>query len=187
LTSGTGMLSATKMLDAEDYSHGVSMSKAEKHRKKLAEQERESDMAAKLAAIGSGSLGGEYMKHRKIDLGGGKGLQASPSLGNDNEKQIMDASSLGLIRTDASTVNLESVRGKKKAKSNGAAPMGWGGAFKRDLLDQRRDEENEEKRKGMEQRDESKTRSAMVAAASVLAADIASAAVESSDDDLDIV
>jgi len=175
------VLSAAKILDSEDYAHGASSSRAERHRKRLAEQEREREVAQKLATMGTGSLGGEYMKHRAAQGKKGPSLQDSPM----PDEHAPDADSLGLSRRDAGSVNLDPVKGAKKT-SGKAQEMGWGGAFQRGLLDQIRDQEKEEKKKAAESRSGVEVKQAMVAAASAPAATQVAKA-ESSDDDLDIV
>jgi minichromosome maintenance protein 10 len=178
-----GVLSAAKILDSEDYAHGASSSRAERHRKRLAEQEREREVAQKLATMGTGSLGGEYMKHRAAQGKKGPSLQDSPM----PDEQTPDADSLGLIRRDAGTVNLDPVKGARKASSK-AQEMGWGGAFQRGLLDQMRDQEKEDKKKAADSRSGAEVSQAMVAAASAPAtAKKQGAKMDSSDDDLDIV
>lgn len=196
--SSRSLISTSKILDAEDY-NGNNTTRAERHRRRLAEQERERETAKKLASYGGKSAGGEYMRRQaeraaeksKKDKASRRepSLQDSPDLDIETKLAPMDAASLGLIRKDVSSISLDPINGKRSALAGSATPMGWGGAFKRGLLDQMRDKEKEEKKKTAEARSEGDVRKAMLAAA----ADVETVAPrkrvreESSDDDLDIV
>lgn len=192
--SSNSLFSTSKILDAEDY-NGNSVTRAERHRRRLAEQERERETAKKLASYGGKSAGGEYMRRQaeratdKQKKDGKSSLQDSPDLDVDSKPPPMDAASLGLIRMDTSAVNLNPVNGKRSALNGSTNPIGWGGAFKRGLLDEMRDKEKEEKKKVVQARSEGDVRKLMLAAAAdtVVEKTKKRERVESSDDDLDIV
>lgn len=192
--SSNSLFSTSKILDAEDY-NGNSITRAERHRRRLAEQERERETAKKLASYGGTSAGGEYMRRQaerateKRKKDGKSSLQDSPDLDLDAKPPPMDAASLGLIRTDTSAVSLNPVNGKRSALDRSTAPIGWGGAFKRGLLDEMRDKEKEEKKKVVQARSEGDVRKVMLTAAAdtVVEKTKKRERVDSSDDDLDIV
>lgn len=119
-------LSAASLLDAEDYSNREG-SRAERHQRRLAAQEREHGLAKKLGSHGGG-LGGEYMRH-KSDLG----IEAADRK-PIHEQPVVNASSLGLVRSSESAVRLSPNKGGKfRHAATDEQPRGWGGANKRGL------------------------------------------------------
>lgn len=125
--------SAAKLLDADINGFERGRDPKELHRKRLAEQEKERELADRLAKSGSG-MGSEYMRVRtdgqaKSSLDG-SGAAASLALHDPP-----DARALGLLGNKASDVSLNPVK-RKRAQGSGthSEPMGWGGAFKTGLL-----------------------------------------------------
>lgn len=124
-----------KLLDEEsDVTQALERgcTRAELDRRRLAERERERELASKLGRVGN-SIGGEYMKSR------GDATQThvtkQQELGMDEGgSERVDAASLGLSRR-AGDVTLSPVKRKRSAAAAKMDPVGWGGAYKRGLLD----------------------------------------------------
>lgn len=153
-------INTAKRLDHDEDALNRGMSREELHRRRLADKERERELAEKLGRVG-GKAGGEYMK---VKAGGESGKPDSRSKPGNNAfdnpfhqrsadaPEPLDAASLGLLGKRATDVTLSPVKRKRTAASattagsrNAAAssssgaprraePMGWGGANKRDLL-----------------------------------------------------
>ena len=126
---------AARLLDHDVQSWERGGSRAEKHQKRLAEKEKERELAKRLGDTGSGA-GGDYM-HLK-----GSGTQNLPARGDfriqetDAQKEKRRAAMddpLGLNGKRAENVSLAPVKRKRlisgKTESF-SAPVGWGGAFK---------------------------------------------------------
>lgn len=125
-------LSAAALLDREDRGSAEAM------QKRLREKERERELARKLGRLGNG-MGAEYLKRKdERPVEQGEGERA-----DDEKYEKPDAEALGLLGKKASDVRLEPVRGRKRAfqsstgssSATGGEAMGWGGAFKRGLLE----------------------------------------------------
>lgn len=134
--TGAGRSTAA-LLDADEAdagAYGRGMSREELHRRRLADRERERELAVKLGRMGGG-MGGEYMRvrHGDVEAAGreeerGEGALPGPP---------PDAGTLGLLRNRAGEVRLSPVKRKRGQGGGGGGfsePMGWGGAYKRGLL-----------------------------------------------------
>ncbi|KAI9716077.1 MAG: hypothetical protein M1828_000488 [Chrysothrix sp. TS-e1954] len=119
-------LRTAKILDAEDYAHG-GLTKAERSRKRLAEHQKERDLAKQLGAVGTG-VGRDYMRQRHtVEDGADEGATHS-------KDPQLDAKSLGLMHSRDAAVKLSPVKGGKlRGDMSVAQPMGWSGAYKRGL------------------------------------------------------
>ena len=115
------------------------MSRQEAHRKRLAEQERERELAKKLGQLGSG-MGGEYMRVRQSSpdrasasssRAGARKEAATPDDDPFLQPEVMDAASLGLLGNKASDVNLGHSKRKRLPGSLSSEPRGWSGAYKK--------------------------------------------------------
>jgi minichromosome maintenance protein 10 len=119
--------------DIQSWERGGS--RAEKHQKRLAEKEKERELAKRLGDTGSGA-GGDYMQLK------GCGAQNLPARGDfraqetdaqkQKRKEALD-DPLGLIGKKAEDVSLAPVKRKRmfSGKTEAfSAPVGWGGAFK---------------------------------------------------------
>lgn len=104
--------SAAQLLDAEGATDRYG-SKEERFRKRIAEREKENEIARKLGEGGNGA-GSEYLR-LKQGLGATKGT-ADPEVADP-----VDASSLGLLGNRARNVHLSPM---KKRKASGQAPGG---------------------------------------------------------------
>ncbi|KAF2178829.1 hypothetical protein K469DRAFT_731431 [Zopfia rhizophila CBS 207.26] len=130
---------AAKLLDeADDWNGGAS--RAELHRKRMAEKEKERELAKRLGEIGKGT-GSDYMRMKGA---------ATPCPPARDEPRVIEAPSttqekvdsledpLGLLRKKADDVSLSPVKRKRIASGKSTAgsnePVGWSGAFKRGLL-----------------------------------------------------
>ncbi|KAF2464719.1 uncharacterized protein BDR25DRAFT_346527 [Lindgomyces ingoldianus] len=128
---------AARLLD-EDDSWERGASRAELHRKRLAEKEKERELAKKLGEIGSG-VGSDYMKVKGVDT---SSLPAKydahlTDSGGTTEKSALYDDPLGLVGKRADDVSLAPVKRKRMLSGKSTAssePVGWGGAFKRGLL-----------------------------------------------------
>lgn len=130
---------AARLLDEEDQGFDRGGSRAERHRKQLAEKEKERALAKKLGEMGRGA-GGDYMKLKGADTPnlparGDGHLQPAASLTKENTETLDDP--LGLLGKKADDVSLAPVKRKRITSGKSASsnePIGWGGAFKRGLL-----------------------------------------------------
>ncbi|KAF2424272.1 hypothetical protein EJ08DRAFT_689626 [Tothia fuscella] len=141
-------LSSASLLDEEDQRTLKGMEKKEALRKKKREREKEDDLARRLGSKGNGA-GSEYLKyHRDVErttitnANGSTTTSMKPSTTALNmASEPIDAESLGLLSNNAGLVSLSPVKGRKRAIPSGSSsnatsePMGWGGAYKRGLLD----------------------------------------------------
>ncbi|KAB2575915.1 DNA replication licensing factor mcm10 [Lasiodiplodia theobromae] len=155
--------SAANRLDQDDDALNRGMSREELHRKRLAERERERELADKLSRMG-GKAGSEYMRAKagsrpgtsstadssrssRQPAAGAAGAYDTPFTRTQDAPEPVDAASLGLLGKRASDVSLNPVKRKRTTTLGGssqptasssarhtAEPMGWGGANKRDLL-----------------------------------------------------
>jgi minichromosome maintenance protein 10 len=118
--------------DVQSWERG---SRAEKHQKRLAEKEKERELAKRLGDTGSGA-GGDYMQLK------GSGAQNLPARGDfrayetDAQKEKRRAAMddpLGLNGKKAQDVSLAPVKRKRMISlktESFSAPVGWGGASK---------------------------------------------------------
>jgi minichromosome maintenance protein 10 len=126
---------AARLMDHDVQSWERGGSRAEKHQKRLAEKEKERELAKKLGDTGSGA-GGDYMQLK------GSGAQNLPARGDfraqetdaqkQKRKEALD-DPLGLIGKKAEDVSLAPVKRKRMVSGKTeafSAPVGWGGAFK---------------------------------------------------------
>ena len=130
VVQGSG--SAAKLLDADTNAFDRGMSRAELHRKRLAEKEKERELGSKLAMIGGGGMGSEYLRLRQPE---------SERTGHHQDSESLppkDAASLDLLGRKASDVSLGAANKRKRpatSSSTSSQPMGWGGAYTKGLLD----------------------------------------------------
>lgn len=135
ITPGTG--AAARLLDGDEQPWHVG-DRAERHRKQLAEKEKERELAKKLVGMGTGA-GGDYMK-RKVES-----LQSSSRITTPADDPFLTKPEpapsaddlLGLLNRKAEDVSLGPAKRKRtmSGKSTTASqPVGWGGAFKRGML-----------------------------------------------------
>jgi minichromosome maintenance protein 10 len=141
-------LNTASMLDEEDQARLKGMERKEAIRKRKREREKEDALAKALGSKGNGA-GSEYLKyHRDVERtttthsNGTTTSHMLPTMSNPHQmaSEPVDAEALGLLSNKASNVSLSPVKGRKRgipsSKSTiNTAPMGWGGAYKRGLLD----------------------------------------------------
>ncbi|KAK5169921.1 uncharacterized protein LTR77_005899 [Saxophila tyrrhenica] len=140
--------SAAKMLDAEDTTEGLyGMSKEEASRKRLAEAQKERDLAKRLGAMGNG-VGAEYLRETTKTAVGSTtttngGVANATSQTNGQKEPYFpkpSAASLGLLANDASSARLSPAKDRRRhfglgaISTSGKEAMGWGGARKSGLL-----------------------------------------------------
>lgn len=128
---------AAKLLDRDEQPWDQT-NRAERHRKQLAEKEKERELAKKLGNMGSGA-GSDYMKMKSI--GSQKEASSSRTTANDLSQSSQDRPDsddiLSLLDRKAEDVSLGPA--KRKRINSGKSivssePVGWAGAFKRGLL-----------------------------------------------------
>ncbi|KAL1610035.1 hypothetical protein SLS60_001700 [Paraconiothyrium brasiliense] len=142
ITPGAG--SSARLLDRDEQPYHVT-DRAEKHRKQLAEKEKERELARRLGDLGSGA-GGDYMRRAALTSAPAMQSQSSRSTTALNDpfttKPSETSSSsdvLGLLNKRAEDVSLDRGLAKRKRAISGKStasnePVGWGGAGKRGLL-----------------------------------------------------
>ncbi|PVH94814.1 hypothetical protein DM02DRAFT_538664 [Periconia macrospinosa] len=123
---------AARLLDQDEQPWDQTQ-RAERHRKQLADKEKERELAKKLGEMGSGA-GSDYMRHK-----GAAGLQKPASTAADDlgKAKSTDHDFRGLLDRKAEDVSLASTKRKRELFGKSAAssePIGWGGASKRGLL-----------------------------------------------------
>lgn len=142
-----GTRSAAELLDNDDaYERGFS--RAELHRKRLAEKEKERELAKRLGEVGKG-IGSEYMKLKGAGMpnlfaSGEAKREGATSIEKEKENG-MDRTVLGLLGRKAGDVTLSPVKRKRGAggKATASEPIGWSGAFKKGLPSPKKQEQRE--------------------------------------------
>lgn len=135
ITPGAG--TAARLLDRDEQPWDQT-ARAERHRRQLAEKEKERELAKKLGEMGNGA-GSEYLKFRRPDN------QKQPSRGGTPAEDAFHAKTdtpadddfLSLLDKKAEDVSLGPVKRKRITSGKSTAsnePVGWSGAFKRGLL-----------------------------------------------------
>ncbi|KAF2843415.1 hypothetical protein M501DRAFT_994334 [Patellaria atrata CBS 101060] len=127
---------AFNLIDEDEADSGAferGYSREELHRKRLAEREKEKDLAKKLGAIGS-KMGAEYMRTRTEESSKIAAVGAAQVETLFAPTEPLDAAALGLLDKKASDVKLGAVKRKCSQANINHQPVGWSGAFKRDLL-----------------------------------------------------
>jgi minichromosome maintenance protein 10 len=139
---GAGGKSAASLLDAEDMAHSAEQQEAS--RKRIAEAQRERDLARKLGQMGSG-VGAEYMRikstttttrlHSTIETPASSAAEA-----RDELFAKPSVAELGLLANKATDQHLSPAKDRKRhfglgaLSSAGADAIGWSGAKKAGLL-----------------------------------------------------
>jgi minichromosome maintenance protein 10 len=135
-------LNAASLLDKE---YTDQMQSKEAKRKRDRERAKEEELARSLGLKANGT-GSDYMKHRSslkkvkdrrtTTIASSETASTSTSIPSSFQDPP-DAASLGLLGKTAQQVSLAPVKRKlnSSTSSSNAAPMGWGGAFKRGLLE----------------------------------------------------
>ncbi|KAI9830375.1 MAG: hypothetical protein M1826_004798 [Phylliscum demangeonii] len=142
------------LLDDEDVDPDAfhrGYSKEERLRRQLVEQEKERDIARCLGGIGSGGMGGAYLRARGAadarptttttadDTADADGPQTSRNAAEaahqqQQQQQQQDLADLKKGSASASSVRLSPIKRKHGVMDSSAvAPVGWGGAYKRGL------------------------------------------------------
>ena len=112
-----GGRSAANLLDDEE-GWGRGANKEERTRKRLANMEREKEVARKLGEGGNG-MGGEYLRMRS-EVGGG---EKEGGYQRDEQREPVDAGALGLLGNKAGNVHLSPLKRKIQAVgSDGNSP-----------------------------------------------------------------
>jgi minichromosome maintenance protein 10 len=107
--------------------------RAERHRKQLADKEKERDLAKRLGDMGSGA-GSDYMKHKGA---GFEHVARGPAPVEGPAKDTASNDFTALLHRKAEDVSLGPTKRKRINSTrsiNTSAPVGWGGAYKRGLL-----------------------------------------------------
>ena len=142
-SGGTGFGRTTaKLLDAEDTTEAMfGVSNEDASRKRIAEAQKERDLAKTLAKLG-GSAGAEYLRIRqKTTLTTTTTTSTSNGIGSTPRIEKPTASSLGLLGNKAEDQRLSPAKDRRRhfglgaISSSGTDAMGWGGARKAGLLD----------------------------------------------------
>lgn len=129
---------AARLLDNDGEGIERGASRAERHRKKLAEQEKERELMKKLGEMGNGPAN-DYMKVKAV------GMQNLPARGDaltqpaagTQESKGLETDILGVLGRKAEDVSLAPAKRKRNISGKSTAssePVGWGGALKSSLL-----------------------------------------------------
>ena len=127
--------SAASLLDAEDTDALHNMSREEASRKRIANAQKERDLAKKLGEIGKGP-GAEYLRarHNDVQAAGDPHDETSSTAAALFDKPSV--SELGLLANRASEQHLSPAKDRKRhfgtgvVSSTGTTALGWGGARK---------------------------------------------------------
>lgn len=124
MASGGGG-SAADLLDAEDFMTNRGESKAERLRKRLAEREKEHELAKRLGDRGNGA-GSEYMRltQQSHNEGAAASNQSSEGQRRGDEVEAIDAGSLGLLGNKAGGVHLSPIKKSLKRTAGSGVPGG---------------------------------------------------------------
>ena len=123
--------SAARLLDAEDANDA--RDKADIQRKRKADIDKETELAKRLASTGSGT-GKEYLQVRHTDLAK-ENFAAGQTRLSTETVEPPDAATLGLLGNKALEIKLSPVKRGRPLARESSAPMGWGGASRRGMLD----------------------------------------------------
>jgi minichromosome maintenance protein 10 len=120
-----------RLLDQDDQQWDGA-NRAERHRKQLAEKEKERELAKKLGNLGSGA-GGDYMRSKSS---GSYKSTADEALSTQKDTPATQdfSSLLGRKAEDISLGTSKRKRILSGKSTTSSEPVGWGGAFKRGLL-----------------------------------------------------
>jgi minichromosome maintenance protein 10 len=122
---------AARLLDRDEQPWD-GQNRAERHRKQLAEKEKERELAKKLGDLGNGA-GGDYLRSKGT---GSQPLSAEDIYNSRKEKPAAEDFS-SLLERKAEDISLGPAKRKRIISGKSATtnePVGWGGAFKRGLL-----------------------------------------------------
>ena len=138
---GGGKKSAANLLDAEDTDALHSMTQEEASRKRIANDQRERNLAKKLGEIGNG-VGAEYLRVKQTSTNTTKSARSTATI-QEGKGAYFDkpsASELGLLGKKAQDQHLSPAKDRKRhfglgaISSAGSEAIGWGGARKAGLL-----------------------------------------------------
>lgn len=147
---GGGGKSAASLLDSEDTDALHNMTQEEASRKRIADAQKERDLAKQLSEMGRG-VGAEYMRAKHAHTTSTTTITSTSSSMKDNTVNDArtsmfakpKAADLGLLGKKSGDVHLSPAKDRKKHFGLGslsipggksADPMGWGGARKAGLL-----------------------------------------------------
>ncbi|PSN66856.1 hypothetical protein BS50DRAFT_375876 [Corynespora cassiicola Philippines] len=132
-----GVGAASKLLDQDEQSWERGASREELHRKRLAEKEKERELAKKLGAMNN-TAGADYMRAKSggsnnLPMRGDSQLSDPFTSSAPKGKELGD-DPLGLVGKKAGDVSLAPIKRKRVDSNKSNDPVGWGGAYKRGLL-----------------------------------------------------
>ncbi|KAK3724156.1 hypothetical protein LTR37_001280 [Vermiconidia calcicola] len=133
---GAGRNSAASLLDAEDMDALQNMSASEASRKRIADAQRERELARRLGEMGNG-MGAEYLR---VTTQTNTTSEDTTLAKSTPYFEKPSAQSLGLLGKRAEDQHLSPVKDRKRhfgtgaISSAGPEAMGWGGARKAGLL-----------------------------------------------------
>ena len=144
VAGGGGGKSAASLLDAEDMDALHNMSQEEASRKRIAEAQKERDLAKRLGEMGNG-MGAEYLRVKTSNTTSTMTSvrSSTASSGRDTGTPYFEKpsiSELGLLGKKAEDQHLSPAKDRKRhfglgaISSSGPDAMGWGGARKPGLL-----------------------------------------------------
>ncbi|KAK4495579.1 hypothetical protein PRZ48_012847 [Zasmidium cellare] len=154
VNSGVRGRSAANLLDKDDTDALHNMTQEEASRKRIANAQKERDLAKKLGEMGSG-VGAEYMRSKHQHTTSTTTVSSSTRKGTSAAEEARtalfskpSAAELGLLGKKASDAHLSPAKDRKKhfglgamsipnggsSASKTSEPMGWGGARKAGLL-----------------------------------------------------
>lgn len=122
-------------VDPDAFHRGTS--KDERLRRRLAEREKETEIARKLGEGGNG-MGGEYLRVKTTE-----GVEQPGQ--TIEEREAFDVQTLGLLSGTSDSVRLSPVKNRRMGNAATITAVGWGGAFKRGLPSPRKGAEDEER------------------------------------------
>ena len=119
-----------RLLDQDDQAWDGT-NRAERHRKQLAEKEKERELAKRLGDLGSGA-GGDYLRSKSS----GSHKNAADDANAQKDKPVTQdfSSLLGRKAEDISLGTSKRKRILSGKSTTSSEPVGWGGAYKRGLL-----------------------------------------------------
>lgn len=126
---------AARLMDEDEQSWSHTQ-RAERHRKQLADKEKERELVKRLGDMGSGA-GGDYMRHKEaatLQKATGRRL---PTAEESEKAKPTETDFLGLLDRKAEDVSLGPTKRKRNLSNRSVTtgePVGWSGAFKHGLL-----------------------------------------------------
>lgn len=122
---------SARLIDRDRQSWEGGANREDRHRKQLAEKEKERELAKKLGTMGAGTTGGDYMKVTSDGTQNlpAKGYTSTQGSTGVNTHRTADSDYSSLLNRTSADISLAPVKRKRIASGKSSAssdPVGWG-------------------------------------------------------------